>query len=150
MDTVVMLLKNLMGYPAFRIFLVGWFAFFLFIIILSIHTATVPDRRLYKAGSDGAKKATLNAIKSSYKNNPEKWLLYEEEIFYVKNPDDLSEADRAAYELARARCVDGGREARQVGTRIRLRRSEVRSYLRFFYGLHKERIRPKKVVPAAE
>ena len=75
---------------------------------------------------------------------------YEEEIFYVKNPDELSPEDRDAYEIAQARCVNGGLEARQVGTRVRLRRGEVKAYLRFFYGLHRERKTRVKQPRAAE
>ncbi len=143
MDSVVMIFKNLMGYPIFRIALLGWFGLFLFFIVLSIFTATVPDRRLYAAGSDGAKKARLSAIRSDYRSNPDKWLFYEEEIFYVSDPAALSGEELRNYELARARCVNGGLEARRVGTRVRLRRGEVKAYLRFFYGLHKERGRLK-------
>ena len=113
--------------------------FFVFFCLLSIAFAIVPSRKLFKAGSDGAKKAPLSAIKESYEENPEKWLLYEEEIFYVKDPDELEGEDREAYERARVRCVDGGTEARQVGSRIRVGRTEAQAYLRFFYGLHKER-----------
>ena len=139
MDSVIVVLNMVKGYPIFWILVLGWLAIFLFFIVLSIVTATVPDRRLYAAGNDGAKKAKLRAIKNSFRSSPEKWLLYEEEIFYVKNPDELSPEDRDAYEIAQARCVNGGLEARQVGTRVRLRRGEVKAYLRFFYGLHKER-----------
>ena len=145
MDSIVMILKNLMGFPLFRIALFAWFVYFLFIIILSVHTATVPDRRLYKAGNDGAKKASLSTIRNGYEANPDKWLLYEEEIFYVKNPEELTEEQREAYRMAQARCVNGGNEARRVGTRVRVSRSEARAYLRFFYGLHKERRHPAKV-----
>lgn len=144
MDSLVMILKLLLASSLFRVFLIAWVAFFLFIVVLSIHTATVPDRRLYKAGADGAKRASLSAIRNSYRSNPEKWLLYEEEIFYVKDPDELDEEQQAAYKLAQARCVNGGSEARRVGMRVRVRRGEARAYLRFFYGLHKERARAPK------
>ena len=139
MDVIVIALKYLLGFPIVQILIFAWIGFFLFICILSITSSTVPAKRLYKAGSDGAKKAPLSAIKKSYEENPEKWLLYEEEIFYVKNPDELSGEDREAYERARVRCVNGGKEARQVGTRFRVGRTEAKAYLRFFYGLHKER-----------
>ena len=141
MDSIVMILKYMMGMPQFRIFIIAWIAFFAFMVVLSIRTATVPARQLYKAGADGAKKASLSAIRHSYRSNPEKWLLYEEEIFYVKNPDALTGEEREAYTMARARCINGGSEARKVGMRVRVRRSEAKAYLRFFYGLHKERLR---------
>ncbi len=146
MDTIVIAFKAAMGIPLVRILFFAWCIFFLFICVLSIASATVPSRKLYKAGSDGAKKAPLSAIKKSYKESPEKWLLYEEEIFYVKDPDELEGEDLEAYERARVRCVDGGKDARQVGSRIRVRRGEAQAYLRFFYGLHKER-KPKSTAP---
>ena len=144
MDSIVMILKILMASPIFRIAMVAWVGYFVFIVILSIQSATIPDRRLYKAGADGAKKASLSTIRSGYRSNPEKWLLYEEEIFYVKDPEKLSEDEREDYEMARARCVNGGSEARRIGTRVRVSRTEARAYLRFFYGLHKERAKLKK------
>ena len=142
MDTIIIAFKAAMGIPLVRLLFIAWCALFLFFCVLSIALATVPSRRLYKAGKDNAKKAPLSAIKKSYQENPEKWLLYEEEIFYVKDPDDLTGDDLEAYERARVRCVDGGEEARQVGKRIRVGRTEAQAYLRFFYSLHKER-KPK-------
>ena len=142
MDTIVIAFKAAMGIPLVRILFFAWCIFFVFICVLSIASATVPSRKLYRAGSDGAKKAPLSAIKKSYKENPEKWLLYEEEIFYVKDPDELDGEDLEAYERARVRCVDGGADARRVGTRYRVGRTEAQAYLHFFYSLHKER-KPK-------
>lgn len=139
MDVIVIALKYLLGIPAVQVLVLAWGVFFVIICMLSITNASVPAKRLYKSGADGAKKAPLSAIKKSYEENPEKWLLYEEEIFYVKNPDELNGEDREAYERARVRCVNGGKEARQVGTRFRVGRTEAKAYLRFFYGLHKER-----------
>ena len=149
MDTIIIVLKAAMGIPIVRLALVAWCVLFVFICLLSISIATVPSRRLYKAGSDGAKKAPLSAIKDSYEEHPEKWLLYEEEIFYVKDPDSLEGEDREAYERARVRCVDGGAEARRVGSRIRVGRTEAQAYLRFFYSLHKER-KSGKILRTAE
>ena len=145
MDSIIIAFKTGMAIPLVRILFIAWCVLFLFICMLSIAIARVPSRRLYKAGADGAKKAPLDAIKQSYKENPEKWLLYEEEIFYVTDPDGLTGEDLEAYERARVRCVDGGKEARQVGSRIRVGRTETQEYLRFFYSLHKER-KPKRVV----
>ncbi len=139
MDVLVIALKYLLGIPLVRVLMFAWLVFFVFICIVSITTATVPSHKLYKAGSDGAKKAPLSAIKKSYEENPERWLLYEEEIYYVKNPDELSDEEQTAYERARVRCIDGGEEARKVGSRIRVGRTEAKAYLRFFYGLHRER-----------
>lgn len=139
MDTIIIAFKAAMGIPAIRLLLLGWCVLFAFICLLSIASATVPSRRLYSAGSDGARKAPLDAIKDSYEEHPEKWLLYEEEIFYVTDPDSLEGEDREAYERALVRCVDGGAEARRVGNRIRVGRTEAQAYLRFFYSLHKER-----------
>ena len=149
MDTIIIVLKAAMGIPIVRLALVAWCVLFVFICLLSISIATVPSRRLYKAGTDGAKKAPLSAIKDSYEEHPEKWLLYEEEIFYVKDPDSLEGEDREAYERARVRCVDGGAEARRVGNRIRVGRTEAQAYLRFFYSLHKER-KSGKILRTAE
>jgi len=145
MDVIVMFVKNLWAVPLFRVFVLGWVAVFAFFVVLSLFTATVPDRRLYAAGPDEARKASLRAIRDSYAVNPEKWLLYEDEIFFVHDPGNLTPAEREAYDLARLRCVDGGREARQVGVRVRISRSETRRYLRFFYKLHKERRTPEEV-----
>ena len=139
MDTIIIAFNAAMGIPLVRILFIAWCVIFLFFCMLSIAFATVPSRKLYKAGADGAKKAPLSAIQESYKKDPEKWLLYEEELFYVKNPDELEGEDREAYERARVRCVDGGKDARKVGSRIRVGRTEAQAYLRFFYGLHKER-----------
>ena len=150
MDTIVIVLKAAMGIPIVRLALLAWCVLFAFICLLSISIATVPSRRLYKAGTDGAKKAPLSAIKDSYEEHPEKWLLYEEEIFYVKDPDSLEGEDREAYERALVRCVDGGAEARRVGNRIRVGRTEAQAYLRFFYGLHRERKTRVKQPRAAE
>ena len=144
MDTIVIAFKAAMGIPLVRLLFIAWCVIFVFFCLLSIAFATVPSHRLYRAGADKAKKAPLSAIQESYKNNPEKWLLYEEEIFYVKNPDELEGEDREAYERARVRCVDGGKEARRVGTRFRVGRTEAQAYLRFFYSLHKER-KPKRL-----
>jgi len=138
MDVIVMFAKNLWAIPLFRMFVFAWLGIFLFFIILSIFTATVPDRRLYSAGPDNAKKASLRKIRDNYAAYPEKWLLYENEIFYVRDPENLSDEEQEAYDLARLRCVDGGWEARQVGTRVHVSRGEARSYLRFFHKLHKE------------
>ena len=148
MDSIIIAFKTAMGIPLVRVLFIAWCVLFLFVCMLSIAIARVPSRGLYKAGSDGAKKAPLSAIKESYKENPEKWLLYEEEIFYVKNPDELTGEDREAYERARVRCVDGGAEARKVGSRIRVGRTETQEYLRFFYRLHKERKPPRKLARA--
>ena len=139
MDSIIIFLKMAMGIPLVRLGLLAWWVFFAFICLLSISISTVPSRKLYKAGSDGAKKAPLSAIKDSYEEHPEKWLLYEEEIFYVKDPDELEGEDREAYERALVRCVDGGADARRIGNRIRVGRTEAQAYLRFFYSLHKER-----------
>ena len=98
MDSIIIAFKTAMGIPLVRVLFIAWCVLFLFVCMLSIAIARVPSRGLYKAGSDGAKKAPLSAIKESYKENPEKWLLYEEEIFYVKNPDELTGEDREAYE----------------------------------------------------
>ena len=146
MDTIIIAFKAAMGIPLVRILFIAWCVLFLFICMLSIAIARVPSRKLYKAGADGARKAPLSAIKKSFKESPEKWLLYEEEIFYVKDPDKLSEEEKEAYERARVRCVDGGKDAREVGSRVRVGRTEAQAYLRFFYGLHKER-KPKIAKP---
>ena len=150
MDSIIIAFKTAMGIPLVRVLFIAWCVLFLFVCMLSIAIARVPSRGLYKAGSDGAKKAPLSAIKESYKENPEKWLLYEEEIFYVKDPDELTGEDREAYERARVRCVDGGAEARKVGSRIRVGRTETQEYLRFFYRLHKERKPPSKLARAVK
>ncbi len=147
MDSIIIAFKTAMGIPLIRILFIAWCVLFVFICLLSIATARVPSRRLYKAGKDKAKKAPLDAIIENYKEHPEKWLLYEEEIFYVKDPEELTGEDLEAYERARARCVDGGKEARQVGSRIRVGRTETQAYLRFFYSLHKERKPKDSAVP---
>ena len=139
MDSIIIAFKTGMGFPVVRLALIAWVVLFVFICLLSIAVSSAPSQRLYKAGSDGAKKAKLSTIKKSYKENPEKWLLYEEEIFYVKDPDSLEGEKLEAYERARVRCVSGGAEARKVGSRVRVGRSEAQAYLRFFYSLHKER-----------
>ena len=139
MDSIIIAFKTAMGIPLVRLLFLAWCVVFLFFCLLSIAFAVIPSRKLYKAGADKAKKAPLSAIKESFEKNPEKWLLYEEEIFYVKNPDELEGEDLEAYERARVRCVDGGKDARQVGSRIRVGRTEAQAYLRFFYSLHKER-----------
>ena len=139
MDTIVIAFKAAMGIPLVRLVFFAWCVLFIFICLLSIATATIPSKKLYKAGADGAKKAPLRSIKESYAQHPERWLLYEEEIFYVKNPEELTEKEREDYERALVRCADGGKEARRVGSRVCVSRTEAQAYLRFFYGLHKER-----------
>ena len=146
MDTIIIALKAGMAFPLVRLALLAWLVLFVFICLLSIAISSVPSQKLYKAGSDGAKKAKLSSIKDSYEEHPERWLLYEEEIFYVKDPDSLEGEDREAYERALVRCIDGGAEARKVGTRIRVGRTEAQAYLRFFYSLHKERKKSPRLV----
>ena len=150
MDSIIIILKALWGFTAFKIFLGAWVAFFLFIVVISFTTANAPDAKLYRAGHDGAQKASLNTVRKGYRSHPDRWLLYEEEIFFVKHPEELTGADREAYDAARVRCVNGGSEARQVGRRVRIRRTEAGAYLRFFYGLHKERMKPRRLEPVAE
>lgn len=143
MDAIVIGLKTISAFPLARTAMLVWCGLFVFVCILSFATATVPDRKLYSAGRDGARKAPLRAIRASYESDPEKWLLYEEEIFYVRDPEELTGEEREAYERARVRCVNGGEEAREIGSRIRLRRWEAKNYLKFFYGLHREKgLRP--------
>ena len=144
MDAIIIGLRTVLAFPLVRTALLAWLGLFIFVCLLSVTTATVPDRKLYRAGNDGARKAPLRAILSSYEEAPEKWLLYEEEIFYVRDPDALEGEQREAYERARVRCVNGGAEARAVGSRIRLRRTETNAYLKFFYGLHRERGEAKR------
>lgn len=151
MDAIIIGLKTVLAFPVVRMGILVWFGLFVFICLLSVTTATVADRKLYSAGSDGARKAPLRAILASYKDSPEKWLFYEEEVFYVRNPGELEGEKREAYERARVRCVNGGAEAREVGSRIRLRRTETQAYLKFFYGLHREKSKlpPKRRARAA-
>ena len=56
MDSIIIFLKMAMGIPLVRLGLLAWCVFFAFICLLSISISTVPSRKLYKAGSDGAKK----------------------------------------------------------------------------------------------
>lgn len=144
MDAILIGLRTVLAFPLVRTALLVWFGLFVFVCLLSVTTATVPDRKLYRAGNDGARKAPLRAILSSFDETPEKWLLYEEEIFYVRDPGALEGEQREAYERARVRCVNGGAEARAVGSRIRLRRTEAQAYLKFFYSLHRERAEAKR------
>ena len=142
MDSIIIGLKTVLAFPLTRTAILVWFGLFVLICLFSVATATVPDRKLYSAGKDGARKAPLRAILESYETNPDKWLFYEEEIFYVRDPETLEGEKREAYERARVRCVNGGAEAREVGSRIRLRRTDTQAYLKFFYGLHREKEAP--------
>ena len=148
MDAIIIGLKTLLAFPIARVALLVWCGLFVFVCLASVATSTVADRKLYTAGKDGARKAPLRAILDSYRENPEKWLFYEEEIFYVRDPDSLEGEALEAYERARVRCVNGGADARAVGSRIRLRRTDIKAYLNFFYGLHRERgeqpVRPRR------
>lgn len=98
-----------------------------------IWSSYIPARSLYKRPrSVNAKSVSLSELKESFRQEPDAWLFYMDELFYIPHADSLSEEERAALAKALTRLEDGGRCARQIGIRVFLSNSrEARKYMHF-------------------
>ncbi len=110
-------------------------AYTLFMIVLCIALERRPSKSLFRPKKKSSvERMSLGELKARVHDNPDRWLLYEDEIFYVADPESLEGEKREAYEEALARLVNGGKAARKVGRRVYLERRDARAYRKFLYN----------------
>ena len=120
------------------VILVGCYT--VFMIILCIVLERRPSKGLYRAKKKSAvERMSLGELKARVHDDPDSWLLYEDEIFYVDSPETLRGEKREAYETALARLENGGNAARMIGTRVYIDRRDAKAYRRFLYSFYQGR-----------
>ena len=113
-----------------------------FMIVLCIALERRPSKGLYRAkNKNGVERMSLGELKARVHDDPDSWLLYEDEIFYVDCPEALRGEKREAYVAALARVKNGGNAARAVGSRVYIDRRDARAYRRFLYSFYQGRNR---------
>lgn len=120
-------------YPMLRTGVLLIFLAFLMGIWVSVWSVYIPTKSLYRAPK-GTKSKTmsLSEIKQQVREGSQAWLFYEEELFYIPDVDLLSTQEWVLYVQAIKRLDNGGKFARQIGTRVFLpNRREARKYLHF-------------------
>ena len=139
MDDIKALATLVWGYPITRMILMLIVAYGIFMVILCILLEQKRPDGLYSAPEHiRVNEMPLKQIIQGYEASPRNWLLYEEEIFYVKDPDSFTEEQKEYYRDALTRYESGGIPARKVGRRVLIDKREVKNYLRFFKRTLKE------------
>ena len=114
-----------------------------FMIVLCIALERRPSKGLYRAKKKSSvERMSLGELKARVHDDPDSWLLYEDEIFHVDNPEALRGEKREAYEAALARIQNGGNAARMIGRRVYIERRDAKAYRRFLYSFYQGRRRP--------
>ena len=133
MDIILMALNFIAQYPMLRTGVLLLFSAFLIGVWVSVWSAYLPAKSLYRAPKGTqAKTMSLSGIKQQLREGSAAWLFYQDELFCLPGVELLSEQERALYVQALQRLDNGGSVARQIGTRVFLpNRQEARKYLRF-------------------
>ena len=132
--------------PFLRYVIVLVAGYTLFMIILCIVLERRPCKGLYRVKKNsGAERMSLGELKARVHDDPDRWLLYEDEIFYVDAPDSLTGEKREAYEAALARLENGGSAARAVGRRVYIERRDAKAYRKFLYSFYRGRNKSAKL-----
>ena len=133
MDIILIALNFIARYPMLRtgMLLIG-FAFLLGVWV-SVWFVYVPAKSLYRAPKgEQVIKMSLSSIKRQVGESSCAWLFYQDELYYINDVDKLSGPERGIYLQALQRLDNGGRYARQIGTRVYLpNQREARKYLHF-------------------
>ena len=100
--------KMLLQYDAVKVLLLGFFLLFLLILFMIIRITYAPGKALYK-GIKGSRKMEFEDFKESYLEDPDMFLLYEDEIWHLDKPvSEMNEEEKGIYDKAAARRSDGG------------------------------------------
>lgn len=136
--------------PLLRYIVILVAGYTLFMLILCIHLERRPSRGLFRPKKkSNVERMSLGELKARVHDNPESWLLYEDEIFFVPDPGSLTGEKREAYDAALSRLENGGKEARMVGKRVYLERRDAKAYRRFLYSLYQKGPKRAKQAVAA-
>lgn len=133
MDIILIVLNFIAQYPMLRAAVLLICLAFLIGVWVSVWSVYIPAKPLYRAPKGSAVKTmSLSEIKQQVREGSQAWLLYEEELFYIPDVDLLSTQEWVLYVQAIKRLDNGGKFARQIGTRVFLpNRREARKYLHF-------------------
>ncbi len=124
--------KMLLQYDAVKFLLLGFFLLFLLILFMIIRITYAPGKNLYK-GLNGSRRMEFEDFKESYLEDPEMFLLYEDEIWHLDKPvSEMNEEDKEIYDKAAARRSDGGDLIEQIAEPVQMYdRRDARKYVRF-------------------
>ena len=124
--------KMLLQYDAVKVLLLGFFLLFLLILFMIIHITYAPGKALYK-GIKGSRKMEFEDFKESYLEDPDMFLLYEDEIWHLDKPvSEMNEEEKGIYDKAAARRSDGGDLIEQIAEPVQMYdRRDARKYVRF-------------------
>lgn len=124
--------KMLLQYDAVKVLLLGFFLLFLLILFMIIRITYSPGKALYK-GIKGSRKMEFEDFKESYLEDPDMFLLYEDEIWHIDKPvSEMNEEEKGIYDKAAARRSDGGDLIEQIAEPVQMYdRRDARKYVRF-------------------
>ena len=124
--------KMLLQYDAVKVLLLGFFLLFLLILFMIIRITYAPGKALYK-GIKGSRKMEFEDFKESYLEDPDMFLLYEDEIWHLDKPvSEMNEEEKGIYDKAAARRSDGGDLIEQIAEPVQMYgRRDARKYVRF-------------------
>lgn len=124
--------KMLLQYDAVKVLLLGFFLLFLLILFMIIRITYTPGKALYK-GIKGSRKMEFEDFKESYLEDPDMFLLYEDEIWHLDKPvSEMNEEEKGIYDKAAARRSDGGDLIEQIAEPVQMYdRRDARKYVRF-------------------
>ena len=124
--------KMLLQYDAVKVLLLGFFLLFLLILFMIIRITYAPGKALYK-GIKGSRKMEFEDFKESYLEDPDMFLLYEDEIWHLDKPvSEMNEEEKGIYDKAAARRSDGGALIEQIAEPVQMYdRRDARKYVRF-------------------
>ena len=124
--------KMLLQYDAVKALLVGFFLLFLLILFMIIRITYAPGKALYK-GVKGSRKMEFEDFKKSYLEDPDMFLLYEDEIWHLDKPvSEMNEEEKTIFDKAAARKSDGGDLIEQIAEPVQMYdRRDARKYVRF-------------------
>ena len=124
--------KMLLQYDAVKVLLLGFFLLFLLILFMIIRITYAPGKALYK-GIKGSRKMKFEDFKESYLEDPDMFLLYEDEIWHLDKPvSEMNEEEKGIYDKAAARRSDGGDLIEQIAEPVQMYdRRDARKYVRF-------------------
>ena len=124
--------KMLLQYDAVKALLLGFFLLFLLILFMIIRMTYAPGKALYKAFK-GSRRMEFEDFRESYLEDPDMFLLYEDEIWHLVKPvSEMNEEEKGIYDKAAARRSDGGDLIDRIAEPVQMyNRRDSRKYVRF-------------------
>jgi len=124
--------KMLLQYDAVKVLLIVFFLLFIIIVFMIIRMTYAPGKALFKGGK-GSRVMEFEDFKESYLEDPDKWLLYEDEIWLLNKPvSEMNEEEKEIYDKAASRRCDGGDMIDGIAVPVIMyNRKDARQYVRF-------------------